>query len=218
LNFFIHNGFFDPKLSEVGRTFCGMATDPGYDGEAEFDVPAFVSGLIFGTPFGYGEVPEDTGELTLEWSPSRMLDLVEESPAGPSSITMLAGLAPRTQNGFERVRLMREWDPQTAHSQAMKLAAMKAVVDDASDRAFVSHEIAAALHVTRPVADHLVNACRRLARTLPVTARALADGRVTETQAIVISDETGPLTAELAGPLDSPPACRSRLGLRPAAW
>jgi hypothetical protein len=84
----------------------------------------------------------------------------------------------------------------------MALAAMKAVVDDADDRAFVSHEIAAALHITRPAADHLVNVCRRLARTLPVTARALADGRLTEKHAIVISDETGPLTAELAGQVE----------------
>jgi hypothetical protein len=180
-----------------------MATDPGYDGEARFDVPPFVSGLIFGTPFGDGEVPDDTGDPALEWSPSRLLDLVESSPAGPSSITTLADLAPRTLNSYDRVRLMREWDRQTAHCQAQRLAAMTAVVDDAADRAFVSHEIAAALHVTRPVADHLVNACRRLARTLPVTARALADGRVTETQAIVISDETGPLTAELAGQVEA---------------
>jgi hypothetical protein len=180
-----------------------MATDPGYDGEARFDVPPFVSGLIFGRPFGDGEVPDDTGDPALEWSPSRMLDLVESSPAGPTSMTILEGLAPRVLNSFDRVRLMELWDRQTAHCQAQRLAAMTAVVDDAADRAFVSHEIAAALHVTRPVADHLVNACRRLARTLPVTARALADGRVTETQAIVLSDETGPLTAELAGQVEA---------------
>jgi hypothetical protein len=176
-----------------------MATDPDRDDEEpEFLVPVFVSGLIVGGSFADGEVPEDTGDPDLEWSQSRLLDLVEETPAGPTSMTILEGLVPRLLNSFDRVRLMREWDRQTAHCQAKRLAAMKAVVDDASDRTFVSHEVAAALHVTRPVADHLVNVCRRLARTLPVTARALADGRVTEAQVIVISDETGPLTAELA--------------------
>jgi hypothetical protein len=74
-----------------------MATDPEHgelDGEEpEFDVPPFVSGLIFGTPFPDGEVPEDTGDPTLEWSPTRMLDVVEESPAGPTSMTILEGLA-----------------------------------------------------------------------------------------------------------------------------
>jgi hypothetical protein len=138
----------------------------------------------------------------LEWFPSRLLDLLEGSPAGPTSMTILEGLAPRSLNGFDRVRLMAQWDRQTAHCQAMRLGAMKAVVDDSSDRAFVSHEVAAALHLTRPAADHLVNVCRRLARTLPVTARALADGRITEPQAIVLSDETGPLTAELAGQVE----------------
>jgi hypothetical protein len=179
-----------------------MASDPEYGEEPVFDVPPFVSGLFFGRPFPDGEVPEDTGDPALEWSPSRMLDLVESSPAGPTSMTILEGLAPRTLNSFDRVRLMREWRRQSAHCDAMALAAMTAVVDDASDRAFVSHEIAAALHVTRPVADHLVNVCRRLARTLPVTARALADGRISEAQAIVISDETGPLTTELAGQVE----------------
>jgi hypothetical protein len=85
-----------------------MATDPEYDGEARFDVPLFVSGLIFGSPFPDGEVPEDTGDPGMEWSPSRMLDLVEESPAGPTSMTILEGLAPRTLNSYDRVRLMRE--------------------------------------------------------------------------------------------------------------
>jgi hypothetical protein len=131
-----------------------------------------------------------------------MLDLVEGSPAGPTSMTILEGLAPRILNGFDRVRLMEQWDRQTAHCQAKRLAAMKAVVDDAANRAFVSHEIAAALHITRPAADHLVNVCRRLSRTLRVTARALADGRITEKHAIVMSDETGPLTAELAGQVE----------------
>jgi hypothetical protein len=195
-------GFYGPKLSEVGRRFCGRATDPDRDDEARVDVPSFVSGLIVGTPFADGEVPEDTGDPDLEWSPSRMLDLVESSPAGPTSMTILEGVAPRQLNSFDRVRLMREWDRQTAHCQAMRLTAMTAVVDDASDRAFVSHEVAAALHITRPAADHLVNVCRRLARTLPVTAQALADGRITEPHAIVISDETGPLTAELAGQVE----------------
>jgi hypothetical protein len=182
-----------------------MATDPDRDDEARVDVPSFVSGLIVGGSFADGEVPEDTGDPGLEWSPSRMLDLVESSPAGPTSMTILEGLAPRSLNGFDRVRLMREWDRQTAHCDAMVLDAMKAVVDDASDRAFVSHEVAAALHVTRPAADHLVNVCRRLARTLPVTAQALADGRITEPHAIVISDETGPLTAELTGQVEDRP-------------
>jgi hypothetical protein len=180
-----------------------MAGDPRYDEGGEFDVPPFVSGLTFGTPFPDGEVPEDTGDPALEWSPSRLLDVVESSPAGPTSMTILEGLAPRVLNSFDRVRLMREWRRQSAHCEAKALAAMKAVVDDASDRAFVSHEIAAALHVTRPVADHLVNVCLRLSRTLPVTARALADGRITEAHAIVISDETGPLTAELAGQVEA---------------
>jgi hypothetical protein len=72
-------------------------------------VPPFVSGLIFGTPFPDGEVPEDTGDPGLEWSPSRMLDVVEGSPAGPTSMTILEGLAPRTLNSFDRVRLMRVW-------------------------------------------------------------------------------------------------------------
>jgi Domain of unknown function (DUF222) len=180
-----------------------MATDPEYDGdEPELDVPVFVSGLFVGGYFADGEIPDDTGDPGLEWSPSRMLDVVEDSPAGPTSMTILEGLPVRMLDSYDRVRLMREWDRQTSHCEAMKLAAMKAVVDDAEDRAFVSHEIAAALHVTRPVADHLVNVCRRLARTLPVTARALADGRVTEAQAIVISDETGPLTRELAGQVE----------------
>jgi Domain of unknown function (DUF222) len=179
-----------------------MAADPGYGKEPEFDVPPFVSGLIFGTPFAEGDVPEDTGDPCLEWSPSRMLDVVEGSPAGPTSITILEGLAPRSLNSFDRVRLMREWRRQSAHCEAKALAAMKAVVDEASDRAFVSHEIAAALRITRPAADHLVNVCRRLARTLPVTAQALADGRITERHAVVISDETGPLSAELAGQVE----------------
>jgi hypothetical protein len=158
----------------------------------------FVSGLIFGTPFPDGEVPEDTGDPALEWSPSRMLDVVEDSPAGPTSMTILEGLAPRVLDSFDRVRLMREWRRQSAHCDGMALAAMKSVVEDSSDRAFVSHEIAAALQITRPAADHLVNVCRRLSRTLPVTARALGDGRITEKHAVVISDETGPLTSELA--------------------
>jgi hypothetical protein len=179
-----------------------MATDPEYDGEAGIDMPAFVSGLFAGGSFPEGAVPEDTGDPALEWSPSRMLDVVEESPAGATSTTILEGLAPRILNSFDRVRLMELWDRQTAHCQAKRLAAMKAVVDDAADRTFVSHEIAAALHITRPVADHLVNVCRRLSRTLPVTARALAEGRISEAQAIVISDETGPLTAELAGQVE----------------
>jgi hypothetical protein len=183
-----------------------MATDPEHTGhggeEPEFEAPPFVSGLIFGRSFPEGEVPEDTGEPGQEWSPSRMLDLVEDSPAGPTSMTILEGLSPRILDGFDRVRLMELWDRQTAHCQAKRLAAMKAVVDDAPDRTFVSHEIAAALHITRPAADHLVNVCRRLSRTLPVTARALADGRISEAQAIVISDETGPLTSELAGQVE----------------
>jgi hypothetical protein len=180
-----------------------MATDPDRDDEGgEFDAPSFVSGLIVGGSFADGEVPEDTGDPALEWSPSRMLDVVESSPAGPTSMTILEGLAPRSLNGFDRVRLMREWRRQSAHCDAKALAAMTAVVDDSSDRAFVSHEVAAALHLTRPAADHLVNVCRRLSRTLPVTAQALADGRITEQQAIVISDETGPMTAELTGQVE----------------
>jgi Domain of unknown function (DUF222) len=179
-----------------------MATDPEYDGGEPELPPVFVSGLCVGGYFDDGEVPADTGDPGLEWSPSRLLDVVEDSPAGPTSMTILEGLPVRMLDSYDRVRLMREWRRQTAHCEAMALAAMKAVVDDAEDRAFVSHEIAAALHVTRPVADHLVNVCRRLARTLPVTAWALADGRITEAQAIVISDETGPLTPELAGQVE----------------
>jgi hypothetical protein len=180
-----------------------MATDPDHDFESDVDVPLFVSGLFVGGYFAEGEVPEDTGDPALEWSPSRLLDVVEDSPAGPTSMTILEGLALRMLDSYDRVRLMREWDRQSAHCQAMSLAAMKGVVDDAADRAFVSHEIAAALRITRPAADHLVNVCRRLARTLPVTARALADGRISEKHAIVISDETGPLTAELAGQVEA---------------
>jgi hypothetical protein len=100
-----------------------MATDPDYDDEARSDVPPFVSGLIFGRPFGNGEVPDDTG----------------------------------------------------AHCEAPP---------------------------PFPHRPHLVNVCRRLSRTLPVTARALADGRFTEKHAVVISDETGPLTVELAGQVE----------------
>jgi hypothetical protein len=187
-----------------------MATDPEYgerdggDGEApELDAPAFVSGLFVGGYLDDGQVPDDSGDPGLEWSPSRLLDLVEDAPAGPTSMTILEGLPVRALDGYDRVRLMREWDRQSAHCEAMKLAAMKAVIDDCADRGFVSHEIAAALHLTRPAADHLVNVCRRLARTLPVTARALADGRVTEAQAIVISDETGSLSPELAGQVEA---------------
>jgi hypothetical protein len=113
-----------------------MATDPEYDDEAGIDMPAFVSGLFVGGSFPEGEVPEDTGDPGLEWSPSRLLDLVEESPAGPTSMTILEGLAPRILNSFDRVRLMELWDRQTSHCQAMKLAAMKAIVDDAADRAW----------------------------------------------------------------------------------
>ena len=83
-----------------------MATDPRRDEGGAFDVPPFVSGLIFGTPFPDGEVPEDTGDPALEWSPSRLLDVVESSPAGPTSMTILEGLAPRILKGFDRVRLM----------------------------------------------------------------------------------------------------------------
>jgi hypothetical protein len=44
-----------------------MAADPDYDGEQpDFEVPPFVSGLIFGRPFGEGEVPEDTGDPALD--------------------------------------------------------------------------------------------------------------------------------------------------------
>jgi hypothetical protein len=82
-----------------------MATDSEYDGdggEPGFGVPPFVSGLIVGAPFADGEVPEDTGDPALEWSPSRMLDLVEESPAGRTSMTILEGLAPRILDGYDR--------------------------------------------------------------------------------------------------------------------
>jgi hypothetical protein len=103
-----------------------MAGDRDRDDEPGIDVPPFVSGLIFGTPFPDGEVPEDTGDPALEWSPSRLLDVVESSPAGPTSMTILDGLAPRVLNSFDRVRLMELWDRQTAHCQAMKLAAMTA--------------------------------------------------------------------------------------------
>jgi hypothetical protein len=81
-----------------------MATDSEYDG----DEPLIVSGLIFGMPFAEGEVPADTGDPALERSPSRMLDLVEDSPAGPTSMTILEGLPPRALDGYDRVRLMRE--------------------------------------------------------------------------------------------------------------
>jgi hypothetical protein len=73
-----------------------MATDPEYGDEAGIDMPVFVSGLIFGGLFPDGGVPEDTGDPALEWSPSRMLDVVEDSPAGPTSMTILEGLAPRS--------------------------------------------------------------------------------------------------------------------------
>jgi hypothetical protein len=93
-----------------------MAGDPDRDDEPGSDVPAFVSGLIFGTPFPDGEVPEDTGDPALEWCPSRLLDVVESSPAGPTSMTILDGLAPRVLNSFDRVRLMELWDRHRALS------------------------------------------------------------------------------------------------------
>ena len=119
-------------------------------------------------------------------------------------MTLLAGLVPRSLNSFDRVRLMEAWDRQVAHCEAMKLSAMKAVVDDDANLAeFVSHEIAAALHLTRPAADRLVALCRRLARTLPETARALADGRIGQGHAAVLSEETAMVTPELAGQVES---------------
>jgi hypothetical protein len=166
-----------------------MATDPA----AEDGVPPMVAGVWLGGSFAEGGVPEDDGDPAFEFSPSWVLDWVADHPAGPTSMTLLAGLAPRSLNGFDRVRLMEAWDRQVAHCEAMKLVAMTAVVDDDADSGFVAHEIAAGLHVSRPAADRLVQLCRRLGRSLPLTARALADGEISRAHAVVLSEETGPV-------------------------
>jgi hypothetical protein len=168
-----------------------------------FVAPPVLCGPILGWPFPEGAVPEDDNDPTLEWSPGMVLDWVAGAAAGPTSMTLLGGLNPEHLDPFDRVRLMTQWSRQIAHCEAMRLTAMAAVIHDAPEPVFVSHEIAAALHTTRPAADHLVSLCRRLARSLPGTAQALTDGRLTQAHAMVISDEVGPLPPDLAGQVEA---------------
>ena len=167
-------------------------------------MPPVVAGVWMGGSFPAGEVPVDSGDPGLEFSASWVLDWVAANPAGPTAMTLLAGLPAGSLSPFEQVRVMAAWDRQVAHCEAMKLAAMSAVVDaDVHQGEFVSHEVAAALRISRPAADRLVMLCRRLGRTLPGTARALADGLISRAHAMVLSEETGPLSAELAGRVEA---------------
>lgn len=119
---------------------------------------------------------------------------------GPSSITALSDIDPRTLDDYDRVRLLQAWESARGWVEAQGLPIMVAVAGakPADTDEWVREEVAAACNLSGPAAQTRIDVARACVSRVRTAAEALASGRISWLHLRVLAAETADLTDDEA--------------------